>query len=97
MKHVPCRMFRALLTLVITIAALLGTTNALGQQGGTLLPPSLDGANQPAPQRVEDVSAAPQPRLPKEYPVWVGYLVIFLMVAAIMGASLMPSKRSHQD
>jgi hypothetical protein len=70
---------------------------AMAQSGGTLMPPGPGGAQPSQPSQQQDITAAPQPKLPKDYPVWVGYLVVFLMVAVIMGASLMPSKRSHQD
>ncbi len=30
-------------------------------------------------------------------PVWLGYLVMFGLLTAVMLASLMPSKRGHQD
>ena len=40
---------------------------------------------------------APQPELKKAPPVWLGYLVMFLLLAVVMAISLMPSKRGHQD
>lgn len=82
----------------LALAGVIVAQPAAAQQGGTLMPPG-QGGTQPAQtqQQLQDITAAPQPKLPKDYPVWVGYLVVFLMVAAIMGASLMPSKRSHQD
>lgn len=41
--------------------------------------------------------AAPQPKLDKAPPVWLGLLVMVLLLAVVMAVSLMPSKRSHQD
>jgi hypothetical protein len=42
-------------------------------------------------------SAAPSPKLQKVPPVWLGYLVMFLLLAVVLAISLMPSKRGHQD
>ena len=39
----------------------------------------------------------PQPDLRRSPQVWVGYLFMVILAAAVMGASLLPSKRSHQD
>ncbi len=39
----------------------------------------------------------PQPQLRRGAPAWLGFLIMFGMVAAVMLASLMPSKRGHQD
>ena len=30
-------------------------------------------------------------------PVWVGFLIMFVLLAVVVAVSLMPSKRSHQD
>ncbi len=30
-------------------------------------------------------------------PVWLGYLVMFVLMLLVVGVSLMPSKRGHQD
>ncbi len=30
-------------------------------------------------------------------PVWLGYLVIFVLLVVVLAVSLMPSKRGHQD
>jgi len=91
------RVRAALWTGALAFAGFFAAGPAAGQSGGTLMPPGPGGAQPSQPRQLEDITAAPQPKLPKDYPVWVGYLVVFLMVAAIMGASLMPSKRSHQD
>ena len=37
------------------------------------------------------------PNLSKTPAPWVGYVVMFLLLAAVVGVSLMPSKRGHQD
>ena len=43
----------------------------------------------------DNVPAAPTlSRVPKS---WIGFAVIFLLVALVMGVSLIPSKRGHQD
>jgi len=41
--------------------------------------------------------AAPQPSLRKSPAAWLGMLVMFLLLAIVLGISLMPSKRGHQD
>jgi len=38
----------------------------------------------------------PEPGLAGGLPVWLGFLIIFVLFAAIVMVSLMPSKRSHQ-
>jgi Na+/H+ antiporter NhaA len=42
-------------------------------------------------------SAPPAPTLSRSLPPWVGYIVMVLLLAAVVGVSLMPSKRGHQD
>ena len=42
-------------------------------------------------------SAPPQPQVSKTAPVWLGYAAMFLTLALLVGVSLMPSKRAHQD
>ena len=39
----------------------------------------------------------PQPTLARGAAPWVGYAVMFLLVALVLGVSLLPSKRGHQD
>ena len=39
----------------------------------------------------------PTANLNRGPPVWLGYLVMFGLLTAVMLASLMPSKRGHQD
>lgn len=51
----------------------------------------------PATVLAQASAAPPEPRVSKVYPVFVGYLFMFLMIAVIVGISLMPSKRAHQD
>jgi len=41
--------------------------------------------------------AAPQPNVRKSPAPWLGMLVMFLLLAIVLGVSLMPSKRGHQD
>ena len=42
-------------------------------------------------------SAPPSPSLSKWAPPWVGYIVTVVLLALVLGVSLMPSKRGHQD
>jgi len=37
------------------------------------------------------------PKLAKAPPVWLGLLVMFALLVLVVGVSLMPSKRGHQD
>ena len=39
----------------------------------------------------------PAPQLHRYPPIWLGYLVMFGLLTAVMLVSLMPSKRGHQD
>ncbi len=39
----------------------------------------------------------PLPSFKRSSPVWLGYLVMFVLLAAVILVSLMPSKRGHQD
>lgn len=73
----------------ISAICLASTSTAQLIPGGQ---PGAGNTNNQAP-----ANAAPQPTVKNLYPVWVGYIVIGLMIAAVMGVSLMPSKRSHQD
>ena len=41
--------------------------------------------------------AAPQPPLSEGRPPWQGYILGFLMAVLVIFASLLPSKRGHQD
>ncbi len=40
--------------------------------------------------------APPQPVLKGPAP-WVGYVIMVLLVTLVLGVSLLPSKRGHQD
>ncbi len=39
----------------------------------------------------------PPPTLSRTPKPWLGFVVMFLLVALVLGVSLMPSKRGHQD
>ncbi len=39
----------------------------------------------------------PAPTLTRSQPAWLGFFIMFILVAAVLAVSLMPSKRSHQD
>ena len=41
--------------------------------------------------------APPTPGKPDEPPVVMNYLVMILIIAMVVGANLIPSKRGHQD
>ncbi len=41
-------------------------------------------------------SAPPQPMI-KGTPVWIGFLFMIILLTIVLGVSLMPSKRGHQD
>jgi hypothetical protein len=55
-------------------------------------------AQQPAPRRTEDAIRMPQPRKADENPptLWA-YFAVFIILAAVFGANMIPSKRGHQD
>ena len=42
-------------------------------------------------------TAPPQPSLTKSAPPWVGFIFMGVLLALVLGVSLMPSKRGHQD
>jgi len=88
------RQIRRLVAAGAAVMALALAGSAAAQGGGILNPnaPANTNTNAIAPD-----SAAPQPNVRKQYPVWLGFVVIFVIIAAIMGVSLIPSKRSHQD
>ena len=48
-----------------------------------------------AQAQVDKESIPPEPALRGTLPVWLGYLVIFVLFAAVVMVSLMPSKRAH--
>ncbi|MHC4079807.1 MAG: hypothetical protein ACYS15_06250 [Planctomycetota bacterium] len=39
----------------------------------------------------------PPPTLSRTPKPWLGFLVMFLLLVLVLGVSLMPSKRGHQD
>jgi hypothetical protein len=41
--------------------------------------------------------APPVPKVNSTAAPWIGYAVMFLMLLLVLGISLLPSKRSHQD
>ena len=43
------------------------------------------------------VTAPPQQNLRKAPPVWMGYLLMFVLIAVVIVVSLISSKRGHQD
>ena len=92
-RFLPSGLRRCLIACTAVLSLGLGSS-ALAQGGGVLIPGQNNNTNA---QPIAPPSAAPQPIINKEYPVWVGYLVMLLMTVAVMGISLMPSKRSHQD
>ncbi len=38
-----------------------------------------------------------QPSLTRSAPAWVGFLLMVILLTIVLGVSLMPSKRGHQD
>jgi FtsH-binding integral membrane protein len=42
-------------------------------------------------------NAPPSPTLSRTPKPWMGFVVMFLLLALVLGVSLMPSKRGHQD
>lgn len=50
-----------------------------------------------APVIVWADTAAPNPSLKKAPAAWVGMLVMFILLILVLGVSLLPSKRGHQD
>lgn len=88
-----------LLVGVVVIAAtvLIGTAPVTAQNfgGGVLMPPGQGGAAPAAPPR--QTEAAPQPSISRSHASWVGYMLVLLLIFATIGASMIPSKRSHQD
>ncbi len=45
----------------------------------------------------QEGSAPPQPNLTKSAPAWLGFMVMVILLALVLGVSLLPSKRGHQD
>ena len=42
-------------------------------------------------------SGPPQPTLTRSPPPWVGFLFMVILLTVVLGVSLLPSKRGHQD
>jgi hypothetical protein len=42
-------------------------------------------------------AAPPQPNLSRYAPPWVGFFFMVVLLAIVLGVSLLPSKRGHQD
>ena len=42
-------------------------------------------------------TAPPEPKVSRHYPPWIGYIFMFILLVAVLGVSLLPSKRAHQD
>ncbi len=62
------------------------------------LPATLAAAAVLAPVTVLAQDAGPpQPTLSRSAPPWVGFLFMVILLAVVLGVSLMPSKRGHQD
>ena len=41
--------------------------------------------------------APPQPTLNRYPQPWIGFMIIFVLLAMVIAVSLLPSKRGHQD
>ena len=42
-------------------------------------------------------AAPPQPALSRSAPVWIGFFFMVILLTIVLGVSLIPSKRGHQD
>ncbi len=42
-------------------------------------------------------AAPPQPTLTRSAPPWVGFLFMVVLLTVVLGVSLLPTKRGHQD
>jgi len=73
--------------LLSTMRFLHGTV-LLGLRAAAVLVPAAAMAQESAP---------PVPTLSRSLPPWVGYIVMVILLVLVMGVSLMPSKRGHQD
>jgi hypothetical protein len=51
----------------------------------------------PAVAWAQRAVAPPAPSLKRATAPWVGYLIIFVLLALVLAVSLWPSKRGHQD
>ena len=73
------------------MTATVANTNAPGADG--LLDLDVAEALTTAAQN----ATPPAPTLTRSQPAWLGFFIMFILVAAVLAVSLMPSKRSHQD
>lgn len=85
---------RRLGPLALVLILCLSALPAFAQGGGVLTP---GGSSGPAAPPRPPGSAAPQPSVRESYPVWFGYLLMFVLGGGVLVVSLLPSKRSHQD
>lgn len=87
---------------VVTAVSLLSPAGMIPGLGATavhaqpVLTPGGPAGGGAAQSRPMD-AAAPQPTLRQEYPVWFGYLLMAVLGGGVLVASIIPSKRSHQD
>lgn len=49
------------------------------------------------PNKQQGAPSPPTPKQPDEPPIIMNYLVLVIVVAGILGANAIPSKRGHQD
>lgn len=49
------------------------------------------------PNKQQGAPTPPTPKQPDDPPIIMNYLVMVAIVAAILGANAIPSKRGHQD
>lgn len=83
---------RAAGALVLTLAGLLAPAALLAPLAlptPALAQPPVDPANEPP--------KPPTPGKPDKPPILLSYIVMALLVAAALGANLIPAKRGHQD
>jgi hypothetical protein len=61
----------------------------------TLTP--LADAQQPPAKKTEEAARMPSPKKADDPPTLWAYFAVFLILAAVFGANMIPSKRGHQD
>lgn len=49
------------------------------------------------PAMASFANAPDSPTLRKVPAAWIGYVIVFILLAIVLAVSLMPSKRGHQD
>lgn len=72
------------------VRQLVGWLNGQSLRGLALVAPFIGTA-------VALAQSAPAPNARKVPPIWLGYLVIFVLLVIVLAISMMPSKRGHQD